>query len=347
MTLQDPSQDSQVTHALVISGMQSRQTVLVDALKIAGWQTKSYLSPQDALEALKTDTFGAVFCDEQLRGASSAGLLVWMRRIAPDIPFYVFTHNYDPNRYRLSGEPTGVLHFPPILGQLPSCDGVDVKATLTTNDTPMAGNTTDIALADLIEILSLSKQKVVIELGAKGMVTINGDKLEHAIAFGSTPPTTGLQALAQLISLEDCDFRVTDYRSPDRPTINLYTVTAMTEAARLADEGIRFRAMIAGIKRVCPDVEDVAVGYRMSALPAEGWGAEPDNLFGVAQSLLELNRESLDSKVVDMFLETQSNAYVITTFGEKSIIAAAGPASVKGKLYRAIHDAIKLLNKES
>lgn len=345
--LQEPGQSEGVTQALVISGMQSRQAVIVDALTIAGWQTASFLNPQEALEALKTDVFAAVFCDEQLRGASPAGLLVWTRRIAPDIPFYIFTHDYDPSRYRLSGEPTGVLHFPPILGQLPSCDDIDVKATLTINEsTPMAGNTSDIALADLIEILSLSKQKVVIELGAKGLVTVNGDRLEHAIYFSSTPPTTGLQALAQLISLEKCDFRVTEYRSPERPTINLYTVTAMTEAARLADEGARFRTMIEGIKKACPRVEDVAIGYMMGAFPSEGWGAEPDNLFAIAQTLLELNRESLNSKVVDMFLETKGNAYVIATFGEKSVIAASGPAPIKGRLYRATHDAIKLISKK-
>lgn len=340
-------QEKQVMHALVVSGMQSRQTVLVDALTIAGWQVKSFLSPQEALEAFKTDTFGAVFCDEQLRGASSAGLLVYVRRLAPDIPFYVFTHHYDSSRYRLSGEPTGVLHFPPILGQLPSAAGVDVKATLTTNDTPMVGNTSDISLADLIEILSLSKQKVVIELGSKGLVTVNKDRLEHAISFASTPPATGLQALAQLITLESCDFRVTDYRSPERPTINLYTVTAMTEAGRLADEQTRFRGMVARIRRACPQVEDIAVGYKTSASPSEAWGAEPDNLFGKAQSLLEFNRDTLDSRVIDMFLETKSSAYVISTFGEKSVIAAAGPAPRKGKLYRAVQEAIKLLDKKN
>ena len=344
---QNLSQEKKTTHALVISGMQSRQKVLVDALTVAGWQTSSFLSPQEALEALKTENFGAIFCDEQLRGGSSAGLLVWVRRLSPDISFYVFTHHYDPNRYRLSGEPTGVLHFPPILGQLPKSSDIDVKATLTTSDTPMSGNTADISLADLIEILSLSKQKVVIELGAKGLVTVNKDKLEHAICFSNTPPTTGLQALAQLIALEDCDFRVAEYRSPKRPTINLYTVTAMTEAARLADEGARFRTMITGIKNACPTLEEITIGYRTSASPSEGWGAEPDNLFGTAQRLLELNRESLGDKVVDMFMETSGNAYVIITFGEKTVIAASGPAHIKGKLYRAIHEAIKLLNKKS
>lgn len=336
------SQGSVAGTALLLSGMQSRQTIIQDALEIAGWHVHGFVHPKEALEALKTTAFEAVFCDEQLRGASSAGMLVWVRRLLPDIPFYVLSNHYDPDRYRLSGEPTAALHFPPVLGQLPTPRGEDGKKTLQDISVPLAGNTAHVPLADLIEMLSLGKEQATIELGAgEGLITLNGSKLEHAVCLDKAQPLTGLPALAQLIELKDVDFRVNAYQVPKRPTVNLTTVTAMTEAARLADERRQFGRLVGEVQKRCSVAEEIAVGYLSEIHPAQGWGAEPERLFRTAQTLLEFNRNALKNKVTDMFVEAEDLAYVVTTFGGESVIIASCPPKAKGQLYRAVHEAVK------
>ena len=334
--------------ALLLGARQSRLDILEAALSQVGWTVTAEQDPQEALKTLKSAPFEAIFCDEHLRGASPAGLLVWIRRLLPDTPFYFFTNVQDAKRFRTSGEPSALFHFPPVAGQLPSPAGGALSPVRAEGeDIPLSGNTSLVPLADLIEMLSLSKQEGVIELGKLGAVTLKGSKIEHAISFGTGSGSgsrgglsTGIQALAQLIQTDECSFRVQPYKVPHRLTINLHTTTAMTEAARTADELRRFEGVVKTLEELGP-LEGVAIGYAAASSPSVAVGAQGEAMFTLAKTLLGVNRKALSAKVNHMFLETESLVYILSTFGESNLLICGGPLASKGKLYRRVQELLK------
>ena len=327
--------------ALLISGLQSRLTILQTALHELGWQVAPFLSPQEALSSLKDTPYEAAFCDEQVRGASPAGLLVGLRRLVPELPVYVFSNINDPHRFRLSGEPTALLHFPPVSGQLPAPLGTNREVASGSIETPLAGNTSLLALADLVEMMGLSGQQGVIELeqGKQGFVVVNKNKLEHAVYFSSGAAKNGLHALAQLLGLENVDFRVTAYVAPARPSINLPTSSAMTEAARLADEDSRFETLLGELRRLCPAVVAVALGYTTATTPTQGLG-DSGRLFALAKNLLACNRTALGDSPKEISLETATDSFVLAAFGSSTLLIAQAPVKAKTHLYLAVQEAL-------
>ncbi len=327
--------------ALLISGLQTRLTILETALGRLGWRVVPFLNPQEALQSLKTTPYEAVFCDEQVRGASPAGLLVGLRRLVPGLPVYVFSNVDDPHRFRLSGQPTALLHFPPVAGQIPAPLGTKSEVALGVVETPLAGNTSLLALPDLIEMMSLSGQQGVVELafGKQGFVVVNKNKLEHAVCFANGVAKSGLQALAQLMSLENTDFRVTDYVAPARPSINLPTSSAVTEAARLADESGRFETVLAELLRLCPGVSAAAVGYASAPAPAQGAG-DAAALFTLAKSLLTSNRAALGENPKEINIDTDKDSFVLLTFGASALLVAQAPVRTKTHLYVAVQEVL-------
>ena len=284
--------------ALLISGVQTRLTILETALCQVGWQVAAFLNPQEALGSLKSTPYEAAFCDEQVRGASATGLLVGLRRLRPGLPVYVFSNADDPHRFRSSGEPTALLHFPPVAGQIPAPLGTRSEVALGVVETPLAGNTSLLALPDLVEMMGLSGQQGVVELefGKQGFIVVNKTRLEHAVYFSGDAPRSGLQALAHLIELENVDFRVTDYQVPARLSINLPISSAMTEAARLADEASRFKTLLGELRERCPAVVAAAIGYATATAPTDGAG-DKARLFTLATALLACNRTVLGEKL--------------------------------------------------
>ena len=261
--------------------------------------------------------------------------------MVPGLPVYVFSNVNDAHRFRLSGDPTALLHFPPVAGQLPTPQGTSSQLASGTVEAPLAGNTALLALPDLVEMMGLSGQQGVIELelGKQGFIVVNKTKLEHAVSFVDGATKNGLQALAQLISLENTDFRVMDYVAPARPSINLPTSSAMTEAARLADEGSRFGTMLAELRRLCPAVSSVAVGYLTATSSSRGLG-DTERLFALAKNLLACNRTALGDKLREISLETDTDSFVLVTFGSSTLLIAQVPVKSKTHLYLSVQDVL-------
>jgi hypothetical protein len=332
--------------ALLVGGMQSRVDVLQRALVQLGWQVTPFLNPREAIESLGNTSYEALFCDDQLRGASASGLLVYARRMLPDLPFYLFSNDHDPGRFRLSGEPTSVFHFPPVLAQLPAPrDTPHPELTGQRLDAPLSGNTALVPLAELIEMMGVAKQQGVIELGygKDGMVVVGRGRLEHAVATIDGAQRTGLQALSSLLQLPESAFQVAAYRPPPRMTVNLTIATALTEAARLADETRRFAALAGEVQALCPEARAVAVGGTDHGAPFQGLGDVPE-LSKNARALLESHRAILGGVLQDALLVVGDRVLVLNVFGEGRLLAAEAPASARAKLYRAVQSAIKGLS---
>lgn len=329
--------------ALLISGMYSRLKLIQTALAEVGWQVETFQNPQDALDSLKSSEYGAVYCDEQLRGASAGGLLIWTRRLAPDMPFYLFSDSSDLSRLRLPSEPTGVLSYPPEVKHLPRPEGTPVpEVNAQTGSTPLSGNTSLIALSDILDMMGVAGQSSLINLdfGDKGQIYVNKGVLEHAVSKSDGQVVNGLPALATLILLEDCNFQVEPYVAPKRNTVNLPASNAMTEAARLADEQMRYQNLMKVVRKACPKVTAIATGYPLSSTPSQSIGdAQP--LFERAKVLLDTNREALGTKVTEFCVATEAVAFALVTFGEGNILVATAPAGVKLKLFAALRQAVK------
>ena len=224
---------------------------------------------------------------------------------------------------------------------MPAPLGTKSEVALGVVETPLAGNTSLLALPDLIEMMSLSGQQGVVELefGKQGFVVVNKNKLEHAVFFSNGAAKSGLQALAQLINLENTDFRVMDYVAPTRSSINLPTSSAITEAARLADESGRFETVLAELQRLCPAVSAAAVGYASATTPAQGSG-DAEILFTLAKNLLLSNRATLGEKLKEISLDTDQDSFVVVAFGSSALLVARAPVGSKTHLYLAVQEAL-------
>lgn len=327
--------------ALLVGGMQSRLDILQRALEQLGWQVTPSLNPKEAVESLKETPYGAVFCDEQLRGASPTGLLVWVRRQLPEVPFYLFSNDHDPQRFRVSGAPTALLHFPPVAAQLPLPDDTPPPERPPGDDeTPLRGDTGLLPLADLIEMLSLAQRSAVIELGGgnAGLVVLQRGRLEHALCLACQPPRSGLPALGQLLRCET-EFRVAPYRPPARATLNMSAASAVTEAARLADEEARAARLVEAVARGCPAATVVAVGQPLPGAPWHGVG-DLARLGAMTQILLEASRSALGGRLRDGLWVNEAEALVLFGFAEDRVLAALAPAPAKATLYRAVQAAV-------
>lgn len=326
--------------ALLIATIYSRLSIIQTALGEAGWQVQAFQDPKEALESLRSHGYQAVFCDEDLKGASASGFLAWTRRVSRELPFYLIAAGREPSRHASTAQPTEVISFPPVPGLLPLPVG---SGTLTPPpqtpppQTPLSGNTSLVALADLLEMMGVAGQSATVVLESSGRIFVKDGKLVHAEAA----KLDGLRALARLIALE-CDFRVLPYRPPKRATIGLPVATAMTEAARLADEQQRYAELMAAVRRECPAVTDMAAGYLRGAL-SQGYGGAAD-LFDLAQKLLE--HPLGIGRVTELSLTSESSALVLSLFGDDNLLAAKAPAEFRGRLYAAVHSAVAAMTGE-
>jgi hypothetical protein len=327
--------------AMLVGGMQSRLSVLKTALQEAGWKVHVFLNPKDALEQLKAGSYAAVFCDEEMRGASVAGLMVWAWRLKANIPIYVFGDVADTARFKVSGMPTAILSYPPVKAHLPIPKGnPTMEERLALEKTSLAGHTSMVALGHMLEMMGISGQAALIELdfGKSGSVHLNQGVIEHATSFAGYAQTQGLKALGQLLRLEHASFRVLPYEATKRNSINLPVATALTEAARLADEERRYQKMIDDIVRLCPAVTAIAIGYPLATAPIQGFGNATD-LFQRAKDLLSRSREALGDKAIELLISSEQVSLALVSLNEGNIMVASGPLKARGALFKALKEA--------
>lgn len=328
--------------ALLVGGVQKRLSVLQSALNEAGWKVHTSLNPKEALERLKAYPYAAVFCDAELKGASVPGLLTWARRLKPNTPFYLFDSDFDPSKFKMSGEPDDVLEYPPIAAHIPISKGtLPHEERFANAKTPLSGNTSSVVITDVIEMLGMTGQTSTIEFdfGKTGIIYMSAGKLEHAVCYRGLNPSQGLKALAFLVNLPKSEFRVSGYQPPKRATIRMPASTALTEAARIADEERRLAGFVARIRKICPEVKAAAIGYALSNEANQGFG-QADDLFRKAKALLEHTRQALGSKINSVFVTTDGIAYVVVSFNEGNIIAACAPVRVKATLTKAVWNTV-------
>lgn len=324
---------------LLISGAQSRLSILEAALKQSGWKVDSFLKPIDALKRIKARDYVAVFCDEQLKGASAAGLLVGTKRLNSNLDFYLFSESMDPSRFSSSGAPTAFLPFPPIQAKIPKPEGGSSQPE-PTSVANLQGNTSLVSIVDIINMMGYTKQNAIIEFdaGKTGQVFLNNGKIQHALYFSESQSLSGLAAFGELLALKDSDFRIREYEKPKRLTINMPNSTAMTEASRRIDESQRYKNFVKKVVELCPEVTDISVGYLLSPKPYTGYGGS-EELFELAKVLIKTNRDAMKIRVDNIFLTTESHTYSLKSFKEDTIIVARAPASLNDELGLAVRKA--------
>ena len=104
--------------ALVIATTYSRLTQIQKTLEATEWHTDTAQDPKAAVENLRTKHYDAVFCDEDLRGASASGFLAWTKRLAQGVPFYLIRAPGSDGILR-GEQPSAVLDYPLKPAQLP------------------------------------------------------------------------------------------------------------------------------------------------------------------------------------------------------------------------------------
>jgi CheY-like chemotaxis protein len=323
--------------ALLITTTPGRQAQLSKALQAAGWQVITAATPRAALECLREQELGAVFCDDQLRGASPPGFLTWTRRLQPEAAFYLFGAA-DSWRSTGGARPAAFLSFPPIPGELPLPAGKQpTPSQLDDADSmPLSGNTGLIALPQLLDFLSISRRDAVISLhGGRGQLFVKDAMVLHASHHDAGVLSTGLTALSELISLKDCDFAVGGYTQPPRATINLPVTGAVTEAARQADERQRDRAVVQQVLQLEPSLLAVAVGYHLASAPGDGHG-DSSRLFLTAVSLLNSNRTQLGAPVRSISLRGDNLSIAARIFGQGRLAALAARGNSGAQLLQLL-----------
>jgi CheY-like chemotaxis protein len=330
---------------LLVGGTPNRLETLKNVLKEVGWKVHALQNPKEALEALRANPYEAVFCDEELKNASVPGLLSFTRRLNPDLPFYVFGEITDKVRlsYKMSGEPNAFLPYPPLPIHLPAPKGSpSIEEKVAGAKTPLSGNTSLVALSTVLEMMGMAGQTGTVELefGKIGLIYVDKGLILHAVLFKDGQTQQGLPALSRLLNLENTEFRLAPYDPPKRPSINLPASSALTEAARIADELDRFQIFIDKTRKACPSIIAIAIGYPLNATPILGYGDAA--LFQKAKIIIEKNRDIL-GKLSQFFGLSDQGAFAFVTFGESgNIIVAAAPPSAKDTLYKAVKDAVAL-----
>ena len=334
--------------ALVIATTYSRLTAIKKTLEATQWDIDVVQDPKAALENLRAKPYDAVFCDEDLRGASASGFLAWTKRIAADVPFYLIRAPHSSGALR-GEQPTAILDYPLKPAQLPkpgqsepiqNPERTDKRLT----NSMLSGNTSLVAIADILEMMGISKQSALISFGDDtAHVYVNKGILVHAEAQQGQvqqrqPRLSGLPALAKVLILEDSEFQVLPFTAPPRPTINLPVTTAMTEAARLADEQRRYQTLVEAVQRACPSVSAVMAGYLMEAGPSQGYG-DAAALFVEVKTLLSYG-EPMGGKLQELLVASETSALALKRFGDDNILAAKAPTKDRAKLYEAVQSAV-------
>ena len=320
--------------ALVIATVSSRLATIQAAAEAAGWEVAAFKQPQQALERLKSGDYGAIFCDSNLAGASPKGFLAWTRRAAPHTSFYLV--GATP---LLDGSQTDkVLSYPPGEGNVPGPTDATRRPAPTYTpaaSVPLAGNTELIALDALLDMMGLAEQDAVIDLGGAGKLHLNKGRIQHVQADGQS----GLAALAHLLSLESSNFQVLPHVQPARATVNLPASTALTEAARLADEHRRGRQLIATVADACRATRAVTVGYLHGSNCEDGRG-DKEVLYQRAKALLTTVRDLAGGRPQQLLLATDSSAIAICVYAEDQLLAAEAPGEAGERLLKAVTAAI-------
>ncbi len=257
--------------AVLVSGSHHRAQTLRRVIEEAGWRLRVHLDPAAALRDISERPHDAIFCDERLKGATAGGFLSWNERLNPGLPFYVVAAEGSELVAPLRGRPTQVLPYPLTLDAVPAPQNSTLWREREQDDgsvVPLEGDTSTVPLAHLVELLSLNDGSAVVETPA-GPIHFAGGRIEHAsfVAAGGADAIVGLRALGELVAADGLAFRVLPYRVPPRLSINLPFMTALTEATRQRDEGVRNRRLLAAVKEGHPEATGLAVGYPVNAVP--------------------------------------------------------------------------------
>ena len=327
--------------ALVVASLNNRLQAITEVLEDVGWTIRPFQQVGEALDALRNDTFEAVFCDEYLRGASSTGFLAWSRRLVPDVPFHLFCVDDGPKVFTGKNRPDSLLIFPPISADVPlpkvMHDHKPVRESA--RDLALEGNTSITPLSDLIEMMGVASQSanITLEGGHIGTIHLEKGTLVHAINKQSG--NQGIRALSELLVVPSTDFEVRPYTLPRRKTIHLPTTSAVTEAARLNDERSRDEVLVQSVQQACPTCDSIAIGYSLSQAPSFATG-ESAEVFTIAKGLLEQNRDLL-GKITHLSVENDRYGYALIVFGEGNLLAGRVPQGKSLVLLAAMAKAVR------
>jgi CheY-like chemotaxis protein len=327
--------------ALVVASLYNRLHAITEVLEDVGWTTTAVQHPREALDALRSDTYEAIFCDEYLRGASPGGFLAWSRRLVPEVPFHLFCVDEEPKILHGANQPDSLLMYPPVAGAVPQPEVLRSHKPIreSARDLPLEGNTSLTPLSDLIEMMGVSSQSatITLEAGKAGSLYIEEGTLVHVVNNGTR--SQGVRALAELLQIDDIDFEVRPFSAPRRKTIHLPTTSAVTEAARLNDEQSRDEQLVDTIREACPSCDTLVIGYPLAQAPSFGMG-ESDELFVIAKGLIEQNRDLL-GRVTHVSIENDRHGYAMMLFGEGNLIAGRVPQGKSLVLLAALARAVK------
>lgn len=339
---------SNASRALVVATLKPRLAVIAAAVEGAGWICDAHADPGSALAALREGGHGLLVVDAYLRGASPAGFAAWSRRLDPARPVVVVRAGdtgHAVEGARSSGAAADVvLDFPPSAAQLPPAAGADATprpASAAAQALPLEGSTAVVPLSDLIEMLALGGEGSLVELhgGVRGRVWIEGGALVHAEAIVDDAPHTGVRALATLLGAPSSAFEVRTPAVAPRRTVHVSTPAALTEAARLVDEGRRGAEVLRRIVADVPDVLGAAIGYPLNEAPATTHG-DGAHAFGVAKELLELARGQVGT-ASHLAVEGERHAFAILRYGEGNVVAAHAPRGRSLVLLAALTKAVR------
>lgn len=329
--------------AVLVATMHHRRAALEQALVRAGWDLVTYGDVASALQHLRERPFNAVFCDSYLRGASAGGFLAWSRRMSPNAPFYVVAMSDEAAPIAGGQRPDGVVPFPPDASQLPRPTTRSVWNAPATalRDLPLEGNTADVSLADLIEMLAVTAASAVIALagGLVGRVYLSDGQLEHAVHVADDVETIGVRGLGRLLDVGPVDFQVLPYRTPSRRTVHVATAAALTEASRLIDEQRRDATLLDSVVAACPDALGVAVGYALAEQPSDQRG-DGAAAFAAAVGLLEAVRPRV-GLASHLAVEGERAALAVVRLGQERLLAAQAPRGRSVVLLSALAKALK------
>ncbi len=127
-------------------------------------------------------------------------------------------------------------------------------------------------------------------------------------------------------------------RQPRR-TLSLPTSTALTEAAKLADELARDRSLVDRARRDLPEAHAVVAGYPLSPAAIVGEG-DMRVAFDRATRLLEVTRTGV-GRFTHLCLENDEGAIALVVYGDGRILAATGPRGKSVRLLTALSAALR------
>lgn len=259
--------------AVLVSGSPQRVQRLTPIIQAAGWILRVHLDPTVALRDMREHGYDALFCDERLRGASASGFLAWHARLAPDSPCFVIAEHGHDLGAPLRGDPTQVLPFPLTAELVPPPPDTTLWHRHANPEVPLEGDTSTVPLAQLVELLGTRDGSAVIETRL-GVVHLAQGRIEHATFAASpeAPRSVGLRALGALMAAEALEFRVLPHKLPPLRSVNQAIMTALTDAARRHDEGLRDQALLQAVREAHPQATGLSVGYALNATPDDVWG---------------------------------------------------------------------------